>query len=334
MSTIESVRADFGSWIALDRGRISNNLSFPASVTEIVLVGSKHNSVRVLKHNAWVDGLFRALRKCADNLEVLRIETPYETRDAAEETIALTKLRVFVGPEGLLDVLEFPNPLSVLWTSTCSKESTIRRWEVLWPTLAGTSPTALATSSLRMLRVGLWDTIALNLGWVLRSSPLLEELSFTSATTLTKMEYLLLGSNFQHSPLLTHVAVSKPPNTDPSIDGDPSGSDAREIVEAWRAWAPDLQTVLLSNRGRWWWKYDYEEDTHGWAFEYQDAACYISYPQLPKGVKERHVVLPVVDVFLDAACPIQVDPEGYDSPTTEVGMLGLESDSSDVGDSD
>ncbi|KAL0574862.1 hypothetical protein V5O48_007102 [Marasmius crinis-equi] len=181
LPSLTSFCVDVRSWTAMARGRWCERLSFPSSVKEIEIIAGPDCTRNDLEDEAWARGIYRALPACADALEKLRVELPYETRAVLETPIRLPRLKVFVGPEGLQRSLILEGPLTVLWVTT-SAVVDIARWDSIWPTLGN-------PSLLHMLRVGSWDTRSLGVAEVLSALPALEELSIFTKTELTKVEF-------------------------------------------------------------------------------------------------------------------------------------------------
>ncbi|KAL0574863.1 hypothetical protein V5O48_007103 [Marasmius crinis-equi] len=252
LSTLRSITMDVHSWVCLSKGRWSDTLAVSSMLEEIVIYPGKDISVAEMRSHQWVRGLFRALRRCAASLHILRIELPQKIEGFNCEIVNLPQLSVLVGPEGITDKLALDGPLTVYWVTSGGKCLEVPRWEQLWPTIGN-------PDSMRMLRVGVWNTRALRLFDVLSCVPQLEELSLCSSTALTKQGLLDFGEAFKLCQCLREVTILVPP--EPSISDD---HDIIQIAASWREMVPNMETICLDTQVTWNYRYDWKGDAYGW----------------------------------------------------------------------
>ncbi|KAL0566169.1 hypothetical protein V5O48_015845 [Marasmius crinis-equi] len=270
-------------------------------MVNIAIVSTLHDSKRECRDRSWVQGVFKASRRCSESLEILRMEVPYEMEAHQETPVTLSRLRVFTGPEGLLSSFVLNGPLSTLWVTTNGPSSSPPMWVALWPSLHN-------LHALRMLRVGLWDVTVLPIVAVLSSLPHLEQLSFLTNLHLTKNQFAALGGGFSHAPFLKSVSVFTSGNY------VPTGSDAIEVANAWRMSAPNLSTVRFDNTKELEYHYQYEDHRFEWEVRDLPYVQIFRKANIPVGLQENHMVLPLVDADLDRATPLSEDPLYEEEP--------------------
>ncbi|KAL0572251.1 hypothetical protein V5O48_009713 [Marasmius crinis-equi] len=292
LSTIRSFCADVKSWISMSRGRWCERLSFPPNVTELeILVGSECN-MRDMQDEAWARGLFRALRVCGDKLESLRVQLPYQTRTVLDSRISLSRLAVFVGPEGLIRSMDLHGPLTVLWITSCAvdAEPDVAPWVSVWPTLHN-------PSTLRMLRVASWDIRTLDLTDVYSNLPELEELSIFTKIRLTKEELVSFGDAFRRCPRLWNVTI-----LGPSGAMQPQ-KEVAGIASAWHKVAPNLGSIRLSTSEKWHLQYDWDDQKFVWDSKSVTFSRGYKQVDLPKRLKPCSLLVPPYSPNLRARYP-------------------------------
>ncbi|KAL0566171.1 hypothetical protein V5O48_015847 [Marasmius crinis-equi] len=298
LSTLRYFCADVASWTALGLGRWHARAVFPAGVVEILVIAGTKVSASDLTDEAWARGLFRALEQCRENLEILRVELPHETRASVEQRISLPRLSVFVGPEGLPCCFELAGPLSVFWiTSSGRKPDT---WEQVWSTLEN-------PASIRMLRVGIWNTKTLDVANVLHRLPQLEEIAFFTRSKLPKHDLMALGQAFRQCNRLWSVSIIGPSGAEYS-DGT-----VTEIATAWRAQANRIASVRLNVTEKYHLQFDWDTQRFMWGIKSIAFLKESKHAVLPSRMK------PCVELIADSYAHsnggtyTQIDTE-YNSP--------------------
>ncbi|KAL0577040.1 hypothetical protein V5O48_004944 [Marasmius crinis-equi] len=300
--TLRSLSTDVRSWIAMGRGRWCERLSFPADIIELEIVVGPESNVEDLKDEAWARNLFRALRDCRKMLQSLRVELPYGTCTTLDAPIVMPRLKVVVGPEGLFRNLELHGPVAVLWMTSCNIDSDIEPdgWESILPALRN-------PSTLRMLRVGSWDTQTLNVSATLARFPSLEELWLTTGTQLTKGELVQLGNAFVQCPKLWNVSVLGPsgflqPHT-----------AAVDVATAWRALANHIGSVRLTASEKWYAQYDWDKQTYTWSSKSKPYLRGFKQTNLPSRLAPVNLLVPPYNPDMDGVVEYPTSDSDYET---------------------
>ncbi|KAL0567079.1 hypothetical protein V5O48_014914 [Marasmius crinis-equi] len=252
LSTLRSITMDVRSWVALGRGRRRDTLSVSSQLEELVIYPGDEVTLEELYSPAWVRGLFRALEHCSKTLCELRLEMPYEVKAHGCPVVVLSRLSVFIGPEGVLKKLMINGPLTVYWVSTDKQAVTVPGWESLWHAVGD-------PDSIRSLRVSVWNIQALHPSEVFSCLPNLEELYLTLSTELSKQALVDFGQTFKTCQQLRRVTMLAHPHRAIS-----KGGATPHIAATWKEIAPNFTSICLDTDFVWECQYKHEDHRYEW----------------------------------------------------------------------